>query len=215
MLGTTLSAGDYLRRFGSELDRVSKDQILLLSEHLYQAYENGKFVFVCGNGGSGSNSSHICEDFGKSTLDPKDFNNDSRKRLKILSLTDNTPYILAWGNDEGFDRIFVEQLKNFASPGDLLISISGSGNSANVLKANSWAREHGLTTWGITGYTGGKLMHEAEHNLHVPLDDMGMVECIHLLVFHWILNDMFARINQVGRWSEETEAKTLPLRRAA
>ncbi len=215
MLGTTLSVGDYLRRFASELDHVGKDEIMLLSEHIYQAYEDGKFVFICGNGGSGSNSSHICEDLGKSTLDPKDFNNDERKRLKVLSLTDNTPYILAWGNDEGFDRIFVEQLKNFASPGDLLISISGSGNSANVLKANEWARAHGLTTWGITGYSGGKLMNEAENCLHVPLADMGMVECVHLLVFHWILNDVHARINQVGRWAVQDKPDTLPLRRAA
>ena len=92
-------------------------------------------VFVCGNGGSGSNASHFCEDLGKGTLRREDFDNDRKKRLRILSLTDNTPYILAWGNDEGFDRVFVEQLKNLARPGDLLIAISGSGNSPNVLRA--------------------------------------------------------------------------------
>ena len=119
-----------------------------------------------------------------------------------LSLTDNTPYILAWGNDEGFDRIFVEQLKNFASPGDVLIAISGSGNSPNILNAVEWANRHELRTWGITGYTGGKLQQLARHNLHVALDDMGMVESIHLLLFHWVLNDVYARINRVGRYTE-------------
>ncbi len=215
MLGIHLSVADYFRRFGEELNGLINNQVALLSEHIYQAYEEGRFVFICGNGGSGSNSSHLCEDLGKSTLDPKDFLDDSKKRLKVLSLTDNTPYILAWGNDEGFDRIFVEQLKNFASPGDLLISISGSGNSKNVLNANSWAKDHGLITWGATGYDGGKLMKEAEHSFHVPLSDMGMVECIHLVAFHWILNDVHARINEVGRWAADQQPQTLPLRRAA
>ena len=130
---------------------------------------------------------------------PKDFTNDDMKRLKVLSLTDNTPYILAWGNDEGFERVFVEQLKNLASPGDVLIAISGSGNSPNILNAVKWANKHDLETWGITGYDGGNLKSLGKQNLHVPLDDMGMVESIHLLLFHWILNDVYGRINQVGR----------------
>ena len=156
-------------------------------------------MFICGNGGSGSNSSHFCEDLGKSTLRREDFTNDSVKRLKVLSLTDNTPYILAWGNDEGFDRVFVEQLKNFASPDDVLIAISGSGNSPNILNAVEWGNRHNLRTWGITGYGGGKLKSLGKNNLHVPLDDMGMVESIHLVLFHWVLNDVYGRINKVGR----------------
>ena len=152
-------------------------------------------------------TSHLCEDLGKSTLDRKDFTNDDAKRLKVLSLTDNTPYILAWGNDEGFDRVFVEQLKNLASPGDVLIAISGSGNSPNIVNAVEWANKHNLETWGITGYQGGTLQEIGQHNLHVPLDDMGMVESIHLLVFHWILNDVYARINSVGRYAGKTQSE--------
>ena len=120
--------------------------------HLRAAHEKGRFVFLCGNGGSGSNASHFCEDMGKGTILRQDFDNDAKKRLKILSLTDNTPYILAWANDEGFDRVFVEQLKNLASPGDLLIAISGSGNSPNILKAVEWANRHDITTAGCTGF---------------------------------------------------------------
>src|SRR6478735_8500018 len=120
---------------------------------------------------------------------------DSKKRDRILSLTDNTPYILAWGNDEGFDRVFVEQLKNLASPGDLLVAISGSGNSPNILRAVAWANEHGLTTFGCTGFSGGKLRTLAHHNLHVPLEDMGIVESIHLTAFHWVLDDLYRRIS--------------------
>lgn len=199
MLGAELTPLEYLSRCTEEFAKLDLEPLEKLAEEIYAAYDEGRFVFICGNGGSGSNSSHLCEDLGKSTLDPKDFTNDSVKRLKVLSLTDNTPYILAWGNDEGFDRIFVEQLKNFASPGDMLIAISGSGNSPNILSAVEWANRHQLSTWGITGYTGGQLQQLAKHNLHVPLDDMGMVESIHLLLFHWVLNDVYARINRVGR----------------
>lgn len=199
MLGAHLTPREYLDRCAAELDKLDLASIEALGREIYDAWSDGRFVFICGNGGSGSNSSHLCEDLGKSTLDRKDFTNDAMKRLKVMSLTDNTPYILAWGNDEGFDRIFVEQLKNFASPDDVLIAISGSGNSANILRAVEWANAKNLRTWGITGYTGGTLKKIARHNLHVPLDDMGMVESIHLIAFHWVLNDVYARINHVGR----------------
>jgi len=199
MLGAHLTPGDYLSRCAEECERLDHRQIEGLADAIYRAWDEGRFVFICGNGGSGSNSSHFCEDLGKSTLEPSDFNNDAMKRLKVLSLTDNTPYILAWANDEGFDRVFVEQLKNFASSGDVLIAISGSGNSPNVLNAVEWGNSHELDTWGVTGYSGGKLLNLAMNSLHVPLDDMGMVESIHLLVFHWVLNDVYGRINSIGR----------------
>ena len=199
MLGAHLSPQEYFDRCAAEFKKLDPAAVEALGADIFAAYEAGRFVFVCGNGGSGSNSSHLCEDLGKSTLDRKDFTNDAVKRLKVLSLTDNTPYILAWGNDEGFDRVFVEQLKNFASPGDVLIAISGSGNSPNVLRAVEWANAKGMTTWGVTGYSGGTLQRIGHKNLHVPLDDMGMVESIHLLAFHWVLNDVYARVNKVGR----------------
>ena len=88
---------------------------------------------------------------------------------------------------------------NYGEPGDVAVGISGSGNSANVLNAIDWANRHDLKTVGLTGYTGGKLQSLAQQSVHVPLDDMGMVESIHLCLFHWVLNDVFARINQEGR----------------
>ena len=111
----------------------------------------------------------------------------------MLSLTDNTAGIMAWGNDEGYDRIFLEQLKNLASPGDLLLAISGSGNSPNILKAVDWANRNGLTTVGFTGFSGGKLKSLAHHNLHVAMDDMGVVESLHQVVFHWLIDDLHRR----------------------
>ena len=94
-----------------------------------------------------------------------------------------------------FDRVFVEQLRNLASPGDLLVAISGSGNSANILAAVEWANRHGLSTFGCTGFTGGKLRGLAHRGLHVDLDDMGIVETLHLAAFHWVVDDLHRRIS--------------------
>jgi D-sedoheptulose 7-phosphate isomerase len=195
MLGTTLNPKQFLDRVAHELGRIEPKEIQKLADLIAERYDAGRFVFVIGNGGSGSNASHFCEDMGKGTLDKKDFDNDAKRRLKILSLTDNTPYILAWGNDEGFDRVFVEQLKNLASPGDLLVAISGSGNSPNILRAVEWANRNGLKTFGCTGFSGGKLRTVANAGLHVPLDDMGIVESIHLTAFHWVVDDLYRRIS--------------------
>ena len=195
MLGTKLDVRPFLERVGQELLRVDPAQVKALADAMYDCYRHERLIFVCGNGGSGSNASHFCEDIGKGTLRREDFDNDKKKRVRILSLTDNTPYILAWGNDEGFDRVFVEQLKNLASPGDLLIAISGSGNSPNILRAVEWANRRGLTTFGCTGFDGGKLRKLAQRGLHVPLDDMGIVESIHLTAFHWVVDDLHRRIS--------------------
>jgi D-sedoheptulose 7-phosphate isomerase len=195
MLGTQMDPRAFLDRVALELGRIDTNEVRKLSELIWDCYQRGRFVFVIGNGGSGSNASHFCEDIGKGTLKRADFDNDAKKRVKILSLTDNTPYILAWGNDEGFDRVFVEQLKNLASPGDLLVAISGSGNSPNILRAVDWANRNGLTTFGCTGFSGGKLRILVQHNLHVPLDDMGIVESIHLTAFHWVVDDMHRRVS--------------------
>ena len=207
MLGAHVSPADYLARIAEVQGNLDLAQTEALADAVHGAYERGNFVFICGNGGSGSNASHLCEDLGKSSLTRDKFTDDSVKRLKVLSLTDNTPYILAWGNDEGFDRIFVEQLKNLAGPGDVLIAISGSGNSENVLQAVAWANRHGMETFGVTGFTGGKLRFLAGNNVHVPCDDMGVVECVHLQLFHWVLDDLHGRINAVGRYAPARELR--------
>ncbi len=220
MLGVRLSLDDYLRTCGTVLNQTSQRDIERLSDDLYRTWQNRRFVFVCGNGGAGSTAGHFAEDLLKSTMVRSDFLNDEAKRFKVMSLSENTPSILAWANDEGFDRIFVEQLKNFASPGDLFIAMSGSGNSRNVLHATEWANEHNLTTWGLTGYDGGKLGTLAQNQLHIPIDDMGMAQSMHLLIFHWILDDLHARINRKGRYAEsashkpvaDSEATVAPIR---
>jgi D-sedoheptulose 7-phosphate isomerase len=193
MLGSSLNPAAFLSRVGQELARVDPRDLQSLADAIWSATRERRLVFLIGNGGSGSNASHFCEDVGKCTIPVSDYDRDS-PRVRILSLTDNTPYILAWANDAGFERVFVEQLKNLASPGDLLIAISGSGNSPNILRAVEWANAHGVSTFGCTGYSGGKLREMVQKNLHVPVDDMGTVESIHLAAFHWVVGDLARRM---------------------
>jgi D-sedoheptulose 7-phosphate isomerase len=188
------SLGDYLDDFHALMRRVDGREVRAFIDTLVEAYRRDRFVFVVGNGGSGANASHLCEDLGKGTL--HDF--ETQKRLRIMSLTDNTPYILAWGNDTSYDRVFVEQLKNFAQPGALLIAISGSGNSANVLRAVEWANQHDMKTIAVTGYDGGKLRAIAHQSVHVPSHNMGAVEAAHSVIFHYVLDTLYQEFKAIA-----------------
>jgi D-sedoheptulose 7-phosphate isomerase len=205
MLGASLNLPAYLERLSREVARLNQADIQKWADLVYDAWKNGRYVFIFGNGGSGTTASHMAEDLGKSLLKPEDLNDESKQRLKVLSLTDNAGWLMAVGNDCGYDQIFLQQLMNYGSKGDLVLALSGSGNSPNVLKAVDWANRHGLVTFGLTGYNGGKLKPLAQCGLQVELDDMGMVESIHLCVFHWVLNDVFARINREGRYAGVSE----------
>lgn len=206
MLGVQLDSSSYLQRLQQEIERIDNAAMQRWADRLYEAWEQQRWVFVFGNGGSGTTATHFSEDLGKSTLRESDLADESKRRLKIMSLTDNLGWILAVGNDVGYEDIFVQQLMNYGSAGDLVIAISGSGNSPNVLKAVDWANRHGLITFGLTGYAGGQLKQRQADGLHVDLHDMGMVESLHLCLFHWVLNDVYARINQEGRYAERSAA---------
>ena len=184
----------YLKNFAGLLEKVNSKEVETLIKTIVECYQNEKFVFIVGNGGSGANASHFSEDLGKGTL----VDLEKQKRLKVMSLTDNTPAILAWANDTGYDRVFVEQLKNFAQPGSLLMAISGSGNSENVLKAVEWANANGMKTFSLTGYDGGQLRGICQQGLHVPSFDMGTVESAHLLLFHYVLRTLCKRFRSVA-----------------
>jgi D-sedoheptulose 7-phosphate isomerase len=179
----------YLEALHDVMNAVDPAEVDRLARAIQDAYDAERFVFIIGNGGSGANASHLCEDLGKGTL--RDL--ETQKRLKVLSLTDNTPYILAWGNDAGFDRVFVEQLKNLGSPGDLVIAISGSGNSPNVLRAVEYANRVGMETFAVTGYDGGRLRAIAHDALWVRSDNMGIVEAVHGVVFHYLTEALMQR----------------------
>ncbi len=190
MLGAQLSPQQYLDAVVRETARLDPASMETLSQAVYARFLSGRFVYIIGNGGSGANSSHLCEDLGKGTV----LSENQKKRLRVLSLTDNTSYILAWANDASYERIFIEQLRNLAEPGDLLIAISGSGNSPNILRAVEWANANGVETFGVTGYTGGKLRKLAQRGFHVDLDDMGVVETLHMVAFHYCVGRVHALV---------------------
>jgi D-sedoheptulose 7-phosphate isomerase len=192
MLGATVPAKQYLTIVQREVGRLDFETIEELARAIYHRYCCGRFVYILGNGGSGANASHLCEDLGKGTV----LSDERAKRLKVLSLTDNTSYILAWANDTSYERIFVEQLRNLGEPGDLVIAISGSGNSPNVLRAVEWANDHGLETFGITGFGGGKLREIAQKDFHVACHDMGVVETMHMVAFHYAVGRVYAMVLQ-------------------
>ena len=138
VLGIQLETAEYLDRLSSELGRLDHAAVEQLADLIYQAWENERFVFLFGNGGSATTCSHLAEDLGKNCLSDAAMDPTSpttARRLKILSLTDNVGWITALGNDLGYDQIFVQQLMHYAGPGDVAIAISGSGNSPNVLAA--------------------------------------------------------------------------------
>ncbi len=202
MIGISLDYPTYLERLRTELTRVDPAEVEHFSDLIFEAFQNGKTVFIIGNGGSACNASHLCEDLGKGCLRQEDLCDESRRRLRVMSLTDNVGWMTAIGNDCGYDQLFVQQLMNFGHKGDLLVAISGSGNSRNVLAAVDWANRHGLTTFGMTGFSGGKLRQMAHACVHVPLDDMGMVESVHMCVIHWIIDDVHGRVNSSGRYAK-------------
>ena len=190
MLGAKLDAQQYVELVTREVARLDCQAMETLAAAVYQRFQTGRFVYIIGNGGSGANASHLCEDLGKGTV----LTENQSKRLRILSLTDNTSYILAWANDTSYERIFLEQLRNLAERGDLLIAISGSGNSPNVLRAVEWANHNGVETFGVTGYSGGKLRDLAQKCFHVDLHDMGVVETLHMVAFHYAVGRVHALV---------------------
>ncbi len=142
------------------------------------ARADNRKIFFCGNGGSASTASHFTSDLAKGTIV------EGTPRFKALSLADNIPQMLAWGNDSCYEDIFVEQLKNLFEPGDVVVGISGSGNSENVLRAIQYAAENDGITIGITGFDGGKIKDMVDLCLIVPVHNMQKTEDIHMLVDH-------------------------------
>jgi len=191
---------EYFERVNEVCMDVDECEISQLLEILEKAYYQKKQVFICGNGGSGATASHLCEDLAKGTL-----NGNIHKdglRFKVISLTDNVPFILALANDVGYDSIFEQQLRTYAEEGDVLIAISGSGNSPNVVKAVEYANRKGLTTIGMTGFDGGKLREMAPYCVHVPVDDMGVTESVHGILMHYIVDYLREKLNTSYRYVE-------------
>jgi D-sedoheptulose 7-phosphate isomerase len=172
------------QRYKSELlhaiDSIDLNAVQGAIEVLRRARDEGRHIFTCGNGGSASTASHFVCDILKGASFGRE------KRFRIMALTDSLATLTAYSNDVSYECVFVEQLKNFAAPGDVLISISGSGNSPNVLRAMEYANSIGCHTIALSGRNGGKMGPLAKTEVRVAHPHMGRIEDAHMMILHMI-----------------------------
>jgi len=170
----------YIDKLQITLKNLSIEDIEKCADILLKASGQDKNIFICGNGGSAATASHFASDMNK-------ISSYSNSRFKIMALTDNLPLVTALSNDEAYNIIFIEQLKNFYNEGDVLIGISGSGNSENVLKAIEYVNSNKGITIGWTGYDGGKLKQISQYSINANINDMQISEDIHMIFTHLMM----------------------------
>ncbi len=170
----------YQQELHQALDTIDLDKVARAIEILARARDEGRHIFVCGNGGSASTASHFATDLVKGASFGR------TPRFRIMALTDSLPTITAYSNDVSYECIFAEQLKNFAEPNDVVVAISGSGNSPNVVCAMEYANSIGCRTIALTGRDGGKLGPLAQLNIQIAQQHMGRIEDLHMVVLHMI-----------------------------
>jgi D-sedoheptulose 7-phosphate isomerase len=177
-------AKTYLEGLKRCMDALPLEAIAELIRLLEVAYSENRQVFVLGNGGSASTASHMASDLGKTVL-PKNLP-DSHPRFRVMALTDSVAWMTAISNDLSYREVFAEQLKNWVNPEDLVIAISGSGNSANVLEGIKVAKQRGAKTVALLGFDGGKTLPLVDHAVLVKSNNYGFVEDLHMVVNHLI-----------------------------
>jgi len=175
---------NYFEKLKNTIDKISIQDIKKVTSILYDAYKKNKQIFIIGNGGSASLASHFACDLSKGTL--QRVYDEKEKRFRVISLTDNVAHLTALGNDLGYDDIFSQQLRNLINNGDILIAITGSGNSPNILNAVDVASKSDAVTIGFLGFDGGKLKDKLDHYIHVSSDHYGRIEDLHLVLTHLI-----------------------------
>ncbi|PLX07991.1 MAG: phosphoheptose isomerase [Marinilabiliales bacterium] len=172
---------EYSEKIKTSLNKLSNESINKVLHALYKSILEDRTIFIIGNGGSAANASHLAIDLSRLS-----FEKDGKTiKIRALSLTDNVPYITATANDFEYQDIFTEQLKNYSKANDTLIAISCSGNSENIVKAVEYAKTQSMTTIGISGFDGGKILNICDYNIHVDLSDFGVVESINSAIFHY------------------------------
>lgn len=171
---------EYTEQVRTTLSELPTDKIEHMVDILQEARLAGRRVFIFGNGGSAATASHFACDLNKGAIRP------GQPRFKAIALTDNVPLVSAWANDSAYEDVFTQQLENHVEPGDVVIGISGSGNSMNVINALKLANSKKTITLALTGFDGGKVKDIAHFCLIVPNNSMEQVEDIHLLLEHVI-----------------------------
>ena len=186
----------YLRDVSKLISELPVGQLSGLVDRLLAAYDEDRQVFLLGNGGSASTCSHMVNDFQKCIY------LSGNKTFRCMSLTDNVALITAWANDTAYEHVFAEQLRPWVKAGDTVICVSGSGNSPNVLRAATLAREAGAYVVGLAGYSGGKLAPLCDECLVVPCDNMQRIEDCHMVILHLL----FWRMQQEVEARQATRA---------
>lgn len=172
----------YLADLKAALDVIDPARVVAVRDRIRAVRDRGGQLFLCGNGGSAATASHLANDLGKGAS----FGRDPARRFRVVALTDNVPWITALANDVSYEAIFAEQLRNLGRPGDLLLAISGSGRSRNVLAAVAAARELGMEVIGWTGFDGGLLAESADLAIVAGSHHMGRVEDVHAVLMHLV-----------------------------
>lgn len=172
---------DYLSLVQKAVTELPEDKIRDAVETLKAAHADGRQVFLFGNGGSAATATHLAEDLQKGVREC------TGKRFKVYSLAESAPLITAWANDTSYDNIFAAQLDCLLERGDVVIAISGSGNSPNVIKGVEKANEMGAITIGWSGFAGGKLATTAQRSIVVNSDNMQRIEDVHMILSHLVV----------------------------
>lgn len=182
-----ISYMNYLSSVFKKFDCESIEKIIVI---LHNARINGNTIFLIGNGGSAATCSHMSEDLSFGAFV------EGEKPFKTICLTDNSPYITAIGNDIGFENVFLAQLKSLMQKGDIVLGISGSGNSENIVKAMDYANKNGAITVGLLGFDGGKMKDICNHNVIVKTEKgmYGPVEDLHMILAHMISTYLFLKL---------------------
>ena len=172
---------DYINEEINVLSLIDKNQILKIMKEIISCKDRGNFIYICGNGGSAATASHYCCDFNKGV------SGNDQSNTNFICLSDNVATITAIANDISYDEIFSYQLKNRLKEGDLLFVISGSGNSKNIVNAMKVAKEKGNKIIGLCGYDGGKVKEMSDTCLHVNINNMQIVEDVHMILDHCMM----------------------------
>jgi D-sedoheptulose 7-phosphate isomerase len=183
---------DYIARLQSAIQALPRDRLDRLAEMLFRAYRNDKQVFTLGNGGSSSTASHMAADLAKNTIGP------NMRRFRITSLNDNAAIVTALANDLGYENIFSEQLVNHIRAGDVLIVVSASGNSPNVLNAMRYAQRNSAEVVGLLGFDGGAAAEIADLSIVVHSRHYGIVEDVHLVINHILVEYFQQRLRRAN-----------------
>lgn len=182
---------DYSKRLQAVLAATDWTGVAELAEELFDCWKTGRQVFLCGNGGSAGNAIHLANDFLYGISKRKG------SALRVTALPANSSVLTCLANDEGYEQIFSLQLSVLGRQGDVLIVLSGSGNSPNILRAIDQAREMGVKSYAILGYSGGRAKELAEISLHFPVDDMQIAEDLQLVVGHMVMQQLFSRRDEI------------------